>query len=155
MITTIIATLFAQRLQKESIYTLKLVRKGINIFAGKEVNILKSLKVTDVVKQSVVLTGEHDSFNTVLEKIVNSSHNYIYVTNENGKITGFISMHEIRQTLMTAPFVREPAEVMKSYPLMKYWRYSALFLKSRKRNKQGRNARLFYSRKRRTSLWRV
>lgn len=100
MITTIIATLFAQRLQKESIYTLKLVRKGINIFEGKEINVLKSLKVGDVVKQSIELANEHDSFNTILEKIVNSNHNYIYLKNSSGKLTSFISMSEIRQTLL-------------------------------------------------------
>ncbi len=100
MITTIIATLFAQRLQKESIYTLKLVRKGINIYAGKEMNVLKSIKAGAIAKQSIELTNEHDSFNTILEKIVNTSHSYIYVQNSEGKITGSISMHEIRQTLL-------------------------------------------------------
>lgn len=100
MITTIIATLFAQRLQKESIYTLKLVRRGINIFGGREVNVLRSLKVADVVKHSIEIVNEHDRFNTILEKMVNTTHNYIYMKNSQDKLTGSISMQEIRQTLL-------------------------------------------------------
>jgi len=100
MITTIIATLVAQRINKESIYTLKLARRGISIFGGREVNVLRSLKVSDVVKQSIELIGENDRFDSILQKIVNSNHNYIYTVNEEGKITGYISMYEIRETLL-------------------------------------------------------
>jgi CIC family chloride channel protein len=99
MITTIIATLISVRFQKESIYTLKLVRKGINIFAGRELNVLRSLKVESVVKKSINLVPEDMPFSRLLEKIVNSHHNYTYVIDENKKITGCISMAEIRQTI--------------------------------------------------------
>ncbi|HES59601.1 MAG TPA: chloride channel protein, partial [Caldithrix sp.] len=77
MITTIIATLVATRLHKESIYTLKLVRRGINIFGGRELNVLKSLKVSDVIKQTIELVDQKTPFNKILEKIANSPHNYI------------------------------------------------------------------------------
>lgn len=99
MITTIIATLVASRLHKESIYTLKLVRRGINIFAGREMNVLKSLKITDVAKQSIELIDQKTPFNKILEKLANSSHNYVYVIDDNDNLTGFISMQEIRQTM--------------------------------------------------------
>jgi len=99
MITTIIATLVATRLHKESIYTLKLVRRGINIFAGREINVLRSLKISDVVKQTIELVDQKTPFNKILEKIANSSHNYVYAIDENENITGFISMQEIRQTM--------------------------------------------------------
>jgi CIC family chloride channel protein len=100
MITTIIATLLAMRIQNESIYTLKLVRRGINIFGGRELNVLRSLKVSDVVKQSIELINEKVPFTKVLEKMVGSIHSYIYVVNDSNKITGYISMQEIRQTIM-------------------------------------------------------
>ncbi len=99
MITTIIATLISVRFQKESIYTLKLVRKGINIFAGREVNVLRSLKVESVVKKSMNIVAEDMSFSSLLEKIVNSQHNYTYVVDKNKEIIGCISMTEIRQTI--------------------------------------------------------
>jgi CIC family chloride channel protein len=99
MITTIIATLVATRLHKESIYTLKLVRRGINIFAGREINVLRSLKVSDVAKQTIELVDQKTPFNKILEKIANSPHNYVYVIDDGEDITGFISMQEIRQAM--------------------------------------------------------
>ncbi len=100
MITTIIATLVATRLHKESIYTLKLVRRGINIFAGREINVLRSLKVSDVAKQTIELVDQKTPFNKILEKTANSPHNYVYVINGDENITGFISMQEIRQAMI-------------------------------------------------------
>ena len=99
MITTIISTLISIRLQKESIYTLKLVRRGINIFGGREVNVLRSLRVADVAKRSINLVREDAPFNEILEVIVNSPHNYTYMVDKNNEITGYISMQEIRQTI--------------------------------------------------------
>jgi len=99
MITTIISTLISIRLQKESIYTLKLVRRGINIFAGREVNVLRSLHVADVPKRSINLVEEQTPFNEVLEAIVETPHNYTYVMNKDKRIVGYISMNEIRQTI--------------------------------------------------------
>ena len=87
------------RINKESIYTLKLVRRGVNLF-GREVNVLRSLKVTDVTKQSIEFVNEIDSWPTIVDKIVKSERRYLYVRNASHKITGFISIQEIRQALV-------------------------------------------------------
>ncbi|KAA3610360.1 MAG: hypothetical protein D8M58_05915 [Calditrichaeota bacterium] len=100
MITTIIATIVAQRMHKESIYTLKLVRRGINIFGGRESNVLRSLKVQDIAKQGIDIIGQNDSFKKILEKVSASNHNFIYVKDAKGHLCGSISMQEIRRTLL-------------------------------------------------------
>ena len=100
MITTIIATLLAMRLQNESIYTLKLVRRGINIFGGREINVLKSLKVENVVNRSIDMVSVKTPFEELIPVIANSSHNQIYVVDDKQKLVGFISMQEIRQTML-------------------------------------------------------
>ncbi len=100
MITTIISTLLAMRMEKDSIYTLKLARRGINIFGGREINVLRSLKVSSIVNKTIVLINIYAPFDEVLPIIVNSTHNQIYVVDEKQKIVGYISMQEIRQTMM-------------------------------------------------------
>jgi CIC family chloride channel protein len=100
MITTIIATLIAMRMEKESIYTLKLARRGINIFGGREINVLRSLKVSSIVNKTIDLVSAYAPFDEILPLIVNSTHNQIYVVNEKNKIVGYISMQELRQTMM-------------------------------------------------------
>ena len=100
MITTIIATLLASRLQGESIYTLKLARRGINIFGGREINVLRSLRVSELAKHSISLIPEQMRFTDILRQVVDTPHNYLYVHNPKGAINGFISIQEIRQTLL-------------------------------------------------------
>ncbi|UCD86622.1 MAG: chloride channel protein [Desulfobacterales bacterium] len=53
MIACIIGSVASGQLLKDSIYTLKLARRGVNIKAGKEVNVLKSIPVKDVVNSEV------------------------------------------------------------------------------------------------------
>jgi len=48
MLATVIATFFAEALFKESIYTLKLKRKGITIQAGRDVDVLQAVTVGEV-----------------------------------------------------------------------------------------------------------
>ena len=54
MISCIIATLLATRMQKGSIYTLKLLRRGIDIHKGKDANVLQAVLVREEMRTEVV-----------------------------------------------------------------------------------------------------
>ncbi len=57
---------------KESIYTLKLARRGIDIREGKEVNVLKSMHVKDVMSSQVETVSEDWPLERVSDKISKS-----------------------------------------------------------------------------------
>ena len=59
MLTCITSAIFASHLSKESIYTLKLARAGINLKEGKEVNILKSILVKDARTRTIKTIPEN------------------------------------------------------------------------------------------------
>jgi CIC family chloride channel protein len=99
MITCIIATVLAMRIKEDSIYTLKLKLRGINIFGGRELNVLKSLKVRDAYQRSALTVYESEPFPSIVEKIANSQHGFFYVVNDEKNIIGSISLKEIRQTI--------------------------------------------------------
>lgn len=94
MIATIIS-LTTTKLQKGSIYTLKLTRRGINIHQGKEINILKSMKVKDVMRNSIEIISPETSIKKMIEKFIKSEHSYFYIKDENGKIFEKISQSEL------------------------------------------------------------
>ncbi len=100
MITCIIATVLAMKLKEESIYTLKLKLKGINVFGGRELNVLKKLKVKDIYKNSVEIIPESEPFTSIIEKMAGSQHNYFYVIDKENRIQGSISLQEIRRTII-------------------------------------------------------
>ncbi len=99
MIATIIAVLFTTRLQTESIYTLKLVKRGINIFKGKEINVLKSLKVKDVYKTDVEKIPYNMPFKNLVPIVLNSDHEIFYVVDREGKFLGFITLNDVKSIL--------------------------------------------------------
>ncbi len=100
MITCIISTVLTMKIREESIYTLKLKLKGINIFKGRELNVLKTLKVQDIYRKSVEILRESDPFPNILEKMASSQHNYFYVVDKSNKIIGSVSLNEIRRTII-------------------------------------------------------
>lgn len=99
MIATIIAVTFTTKMQPESIYTLKLVKRGIQFFKGKEINVLKSLKVEDVYRKDCETLAPNASFKDIIATIMNSDHEIFCVVDENNRFLGYITTKSIRKIL--------------------------------------------------------
>ncbi len=91
MIATTISTMVSNRLHKNSIYTHKLQKQGINIHEGKEMNILKNFKVKDIMRESLPKISPQANISEIIETFLNSKHNYLYVIDEEGNIIGRIT----------------------------------------------------------------
>jgi CIC family chloride channel protein len=91
MITCIISCLVARKLCGESIYTFKLVRRGINIRGGKEVNILSSISVKDVMYHTVEMIPENFLLKDLAINLPKSRSNNFVVVDEKENITGVLT----------------------------------------------------------------
>jgi CIC family chloride channel protein len=100
MMTCILSALVASRLKKESIYTMKLIRRGIDVRAGKEVSILKSLLVRDFMVRDVAFVPEIMTLSSLLQFIKDSASSYFPVVNSEEELVGIISLRDIRHTLL-------------------------------------------------------
>jgi CIC family chloride channel protein len=99
MITCIISTLVGRHIFRESIYTLKLTRRGVDIQAGKEVNILKGIPVREVMNPKVDTVPESFKLGQLADKISKSKFNSFPVLSRDGKITGILSFVDYHQIL--------------------------------------------------------
>ncbi len=99
MIACIISALASGWLSKDSIYTLKLSRRGINIRAGKEVNVLRAIKVKDVMNTEVETMSESLSLGNLAERISKSKYNSFPVVDENGNLTGILSFYDYQDVI--------------------------------------------------------
>lgn len=99
MVSSIISTLVARGLMKESIYTLKLLRKGINIEEGREVNVLKSIKVKDVMKFEKAVIPRAMTLEDIMNTIVNIPHTTFVVVGVDGDILGSFTLHDFKRVL--------------------------------------------------------
>jgi CIC family chloride channel protein len=100
MMTCILSALTASQLRRESIYTMKLVRRGIDVKAGREVNILKSLLVKDFMFRDVAVISEVMPLGSLLHLIKESTSSYFPVQNSKEELVGIISLRDIRHTLL-------------------------------------------------------
>lgn len=99
MAACIISSLAARHLFNESIYTLKLARRGVNIRAGKEVNVLQSIYVKDVMNPEVETIPEDLTLRKLAKKISKSKYNNFPVINKEGNLTGILSFFDYRDAV--------------------------------------------------------
>jgi len=99
MITCIISSLAVRWLLKESIYTLKLIRRGVDIREGREVNILKSIKVGDVMNSSVETVPEKMGLEEFSRVVSKSKYNSFPVIDAGGRLSGILSFNDYSEAI--------------------------------------------------------
>jgi CIC family chloride channel protein len=99
MFACIVGTITSGQLLRDSIYTLKLARRGIDIKAGKEVNVLKSLLVKDVMSRRIETIPEGLPLEALSDKILKSKFNSFPVLNADNKLSGIISFMDYSEAI--------------------------------------------------------
>ena len=99
MTACIIGTLVSSRLFKESIYTIKLARRGVNIRAGQDINILRSISVREALAPDVTTLSPDQPLTPVLNSLLTGDQGCLYVVDADGHLTGVISMGELVSVL--------------------------------------------------------
>ena len=94
MFSCIVGTIVSGQLLRDSIYTLKLARRGVDIKAGKEVNVLKSLSVNDVMSHNVETITEGCTLESMADKISKSRHNSFPMMDSDNKLSGILSFND-------------------------------------------------------------
>ncbi len=99
MTACVISTTVSQLLNRDSIYTSKLRRQGIDIYEAEDPNVLKGLFVRDVVDSSPEVIPESANFQTILDLVVQSNHSQFFVLSASGDLLGAISLSEVRRLI--------------------------------------------------------
>ena len=95
MIACIISVLITSKLQKESIYTLKLARKGLDLFKVSETNVLKKVKVASVMKKKFVKVFEDTPLEALYELAGKTKGETIYVIDDSENVKGFLKVQDV------------------------------------------------------------
>jgi len=94
MVTCVIGTTIARRIKKDSLETAELSRLGIDLEAGKERNIMKSLAVGDVMQRRVESVPESMTLGEFSRFIQRTHHTNFPLVNAAGDLTGIISVQD-------------------------------------------------------------
>ncbi len=99
MITCIIATLIASRLQTGSIYTLKLLRRGLDIYKGQSINVLQAQKVRDIMRVDVTTVPIDAPLMSIVSRFIDEPGNSVFVIDRSQHLCGLITLDEIRPVI--------------------------------------------------------
>jgi len=100
MLTAVLGTMTASWLYDDSIDTVDFTREGIDIHEGREVAIMKSVKVGKAITEDVDFISENANINHLLElfRLARNSF-YFPVVNHKGLMVGVVSMQDVKTIL--------------------------------------------------------
>ena len=99
MVTCIISMIVSSKLARESIYTLKLLLRNINIKEGAEINIMESIFVKEVYNTSFDPVSVNDNFALVVNKLIKGKSPEFPVIDTQQNVRGIISIFDIKDYL--------------------------------------------------------
>ena len=99
MAACLISTIVASVLQTGSIYTIKLLRRGVDIRSGMEQNILRALKVRDLMNTKSAMIPETASLPQILAAFKQQDASYLHVVDKQRELAGILSFRDIRKLL--------------------------------------------------------
>ena len=100
MAACIIATLVHKKFMNGSIYTLKLIHKGIDIDAGREMGILTNLQVREIMEPAFEAIPAATAYEEVLHRCLCNSGNCLYVVDEKENLVGVVSFSDLKTLIL-------------------------------------------------------
>lgn len=99
MVTVAVASLVARLLYTQSIYTMKLAKRGIDIRLGRDINVLRAYKGADILVTGFDSVGVSAPMPAILAKMRQSLESDMIVIDDNGRLQGLITFQDIRNTV--------------------------------------------------------
>jgi len=125
MLTVVIATLLAQKmLAGESIYTLKLSRRGVRLKSGRDIDVMEGVTVDEVMTRNVDTISTDTKLSEFSEILSKTRHHGMPVLDNQGKLWGIVTVTDldraIEQNLPTTTPITEigtdKSTTMVAYP---------------------------------------
>jgi chloride channel protein, CIC family len=118
MTSCITAFLTVKYLYGYSMYETKLIRRGVTIVRGHEINILRSIQVKEYMRHTYGILYNQTPLHQILEKMESSPYNYFVVLNERQELDGVLTVRDLKQVLLEAEELGDlvVAEELKSSP---------------------------------------
>ena len=100
MLTVVIATIVSQKILKgESIYTLKLTRRGIHLQKGKDVDVLQGVLVGEVMTRELNTITKDMNLKELTEVLNRTRRHGLAVLDSQGKLWGMVTVSDLERSI--------------------------------------------------------
>jgi CIC family chloride channel protein len=103
MLTTVISTIIARAISQESIYTLKLSRRGIHLQYGQDIDVMQGVTVGEAMTTEVDVVFEDMPLTELAAEFARTHHHGFPVLNQDDKLVGVVSIQDLERALARGP----------------------------------------------------
>jgi CIC family chloride channel protein len=96
MAAVVTSYVISEKLLKESIYTLKLARRGIRIHRGRDLDVMESVSVEEVMVKNPISVTTDLPITILAERFIETGRHGFPVLDEQGKLCGVVSLEDYR-----------------------------------------------------------
>jgi CIC family chloride channel protein len=100
MTVCILSTVVHTRLSKESIYTMKLAKRGIELHEGRLLDLLKPLSVSTCLRKEVETAYPDTGVRDLVERMMSSEQHQFYIVRPEGGYVGLVTLSDLRGILL-------------------------------------------------------
>ncbi|MCC9620267.1 chloride channel protein [Thalassospira sp. MA62] len=97
MVAAVLASVIMNHVNGGSFFQWQLKRRGLSTHWGREVNLLRLMKVGDIMKREYVTVPLTEALPTLREKLFNAPYSELFVIDQGGKLHGTITLTDLRQ----------------------------------------------------------
>jgi CIC family chloride channel protein len=97
MLATVMATLISGLISRESIYTLKLTRRGVHLRQGQDIDVMQSVSVRDAMTTEVDTVPLTMSLDELADEFSRSHHHGFPVVDGTGELVGVVTIQDLER----------------------------------------------------------
>jgi CIC family chloride channel protein len=129
MLATVMSTLISRAISRESIYTLKLTRRGVHLHHGQDVDVMQSITVREAMTTNVDTVPLEMSLDELAGEFARTHHHGFPVVDGAGELAGVVSIQDLERAKAAGPIAaktvadiatREGLQV--AYPYEPMWK---------------------------------
>lgn len=104
LMTVIISTLIADVLHPDSIYTRKLILRGINIDRGQDVDLLQGVQISEVMSKDYPSVSPDITVAVLLPQFNQTHHHGFPIVDDNRRLLGIVTLTDVERVFEEANF---------------------------------------------------
>jgi CIC family chloride channel protein len=128
MLATVISTLVSRIISHESIYTLKLSRRGVHLEQGQDIDVMQGVTVGEAMTTDVDVVPLNMSLENLANEFTRTHHHGFPVVDNADELVGVVGIQDLERALKTGPIegktvadIATTADLLVAYPHEPMW----------------------------------
>jgi CIC family chloride channel protein len=129
MLATVMSTLISRVISHESIYTLKLSRRGIHLEQGQDIDVMQGVTIDQAMTTDMDAVLLDTPLENLVDEFAHTHHHGFPVVDDAGELVGVVGIQDLERALVAGPIkgktvadIATTEDLQVAYPYEPMWR---------------------------------